>query len=163
MTSLYDGLGGEELAQSGLQAGGTNINPYFTGSVTSASVGTFGQLVTAGSIGATGPGTFGQVVTAGSVLSTGVVISNSKTLTPWGSGSPTTWGLLGQAGSAIASNVAVVVSFGTAFSGPPLVVMTEAISGAQATTAPVVLGPATAGSFVFLGTSGAPYNWVAIG
>ncbi len=37
MATLRDGLGGEELTQSGLQAGATNISPYFTGSLTSES------------------------------------------------------------------------------------------------------------------------------
>lgn len=37
MATLRDGLGGEELAESGLQTGATNISPYFTGSITAES------------------------------------------------------------------------------------------------------------------------------
>ena len=33
MSSLRDGMGGEELQVSGLQAGGVNISPHFTGSL----------------------------------------------------------------------------------------------------------------------------------
>ena len=37
MATLIDGLGGEEVAGSGLQAGAANISPYFTGSITTES------------------------------------------------------------------------------------------------------------------------------
>jgi len=37
MATLRDGLGGEELAESGLQAGATSISPYFTGSINTES------------------------------------------------------------------------------------------------------------------------------
>mgnify|MGYP001615598055 CR=1 FL=1 len=36
MASLKDGLGGEELQISGLQAGGVSISPYFVGSLTTS-------------------------------------------------------------------------------------------------------------------------------
>lgn len=67
MSSLRDGLGGEELQVSGLQTGGTNISPYFTGSVNAASgftdnLGTLAKSISLGS-----PGNFGAFVQAGSL------------------------------------------------------------------------------------------------
>lgn len=66
MTSLSDGLGGEELQVSGTQAGGTNINPYITGSFSAAS-GFADDNGKIKSVSAGSPGAFGALVQAGSV------------------------------------------------------------------------------------------------
>jgi len=143
MAALRDGLGGEEIVQSGM---GTTLSPYFTGSVVSESK----------VMGTTFVGT-------GSAVITGNVLSASRILSPAGAGSPTTWGLAVQAGSSIASNVAVWVPFGTAFATVPAVILqlmngSIALSGAATTGSPIV-----AGSFAFLGNSGTQYAWVAVG
>ena len=65
MASLHDGLGGEELQISGLQAGGVNISPYFTGSVSAAS-GFADDSGKIKSVSAGSPGAFGALVQAGS-------------------------------------------------------------------------------------------------
>jgi hypothetical protein len=80
-----------------------------------------------------------------------------------GTGSPTAYGNQMQFGVVSGTNVAVVVTFGTPFKSAPVVVTQLLISGAQATNAGYVAGPTALGSFVFLGVSGAPYSWIAIG
>lgn len=133
MASLRDGLGFDVVTQSGL-AGPASNHAYFVGSVTAA---------------------------AGFINSAGTNLSNTNGI---GAGSPVGYGWTLQAGSAIASNVAVAVQFPVAFLAAPIsIVVTEQISGAQATTAGCVVTGATAGSFLLLGTSGAPYSWLAIG
>ena len=66
-----------------------------------------------------------------------------------------------QVGATEASNVAVNVTFGQAFTNTPIIQLTVAESGAAATQ-PGCLVDANAGSFQFLGTSGLSYNWTAI-
>lgn len=62
---MRDGLGGEELQVSGLQTGGTNISPYFTGSITAGSVMDFNGKLQSVSLGS--PGKMGALIQAGSL------------------------------------------------------------------------------------------------
>ena len=55
MASLRDGLGGEELAESGLQAGGVSISPFIVGSLTTT------DMVSGLNVYAAGSGTFGRI------------------------------------------------------------------------------------------------------
>ena len=129
MASLRDGLGFDEVQQSGL-AGPESNHAYFIGSITS-------QSAVRGT-------TFSGTTFTGTNFT-----SAQGQLTPAGTGSPTTWGLGIQAGSAVASDAPVVVTFGTAWRAAPIsIVVTEGISGAQATTAGCVVTGATAGSFL---------------
>ena len=80
----------------------------------------------------------------------------------FGTGSPTGYGLTIQAGSLIASDVAVTATFGTAFAAAPHVFLSVAISGALA-TAPGMMVGASAGSFTMLGQSGLLHHYLAIG
>lgn len=140
MSSLRDGLGGEEVQVSGLQAGGVNIAPYWTNTVT----------------------TEASLVALGSVVSTGPVVAESRTLASMAVGSPSVWTALAQAGSTEASDEAVNINFGTAFGAVPSVSLTVGESGAAATQ-PGCIVDVNAGSFQFLGTSGLAYTWLAIG
>ena len=79
-----------------------------------------------------------------------------------GTGSPTGFGLSVQAGSTIPSNIAVTVSFGTAFAAAPHVILTLAASGAVSISPAMVTGT-SAGSFTHLGESGLLHHWIAIG
>ncbi|MEK7112945.1 MAG: hypothetical protein AAB875_06565 [Patescibacteria group bacterium] len=55
MASLRDGLGGEELQISGLQAGGVSISPFIVGSLTTT------DMVSGLNVYAAGSGTFGRI------------------------------------------------------------------------------------------------------
>ena len=108
MASLRDGLGGEELQISGLQAGGVTISPFIVGSLTTTSQisglnvygqfsGGFVRVTSTDVIGTTslsglnvfaqGSGLFGRVTNANGVLF------------PVTMGSPGAFGALIQAGS----------------------------------------------------------------
>lgn len=70
MATLRDGLGGEEIAISGLQAGGVNISPYFTGSVTAVAGLKDGDgRIRSAAIGS--PGAFGVIIQVGSFVTAG--------------------------------------------------------------------------------------------
>lgn len=97
---------------------------------------------------------------AASITSAGVNATNQKII---GTGSPTGYGLSIQTGSFNASNVAVAVSFGTAFAlAPTFVYLTVIESGAAATHPGTVTG-ISAGSFTALGESGLDYAYLAVG
>lgn len=103
-----------------------------------------------------------NAVLAGSVLATGNVQSASRVLSPAGTGSPTTWGRLVQAGSAATgagSNLWVV--YGTAYSAAAYAVA----SSAQTNEAILVpAGSMAAGSFyVETTTASKVFSWVAVG
>lgn len=66
-----------------------------------------------------------------------------------------------QAGSTIASDVSVNVTFDTAFAGIPRVVLTPAQSGALATQS--YIGSTETTGFIFNGQSGLAHNYIAIG
>lgn len=102
----------------------------------------------------------GSVFAGNGFVGTGGALAATNGL---GTGSPTGYGNQMQFGVVSGTNVAVVVTFGTAFKSAPVVTTQILISGAQATVAGNVLGPTALGSFVFLGTSGAPYGWTAVG
>jgi len=154
MSSLSDGLGGEELQVSGLQAGGVSINPYFTGSITSASdVKAVNVYGTTSVSGATVKGTTISGVT--------FVDTNTGILTSSMVGA--SYGATVQAGSSTlsaGSNAWVV--FGAAFaSAPQSVVATDTKTAASLC---VVLGSILAGSFYVEGqTAEDTFNWIAVG
>ena len=73
-----------------------------------------------------------------------------------------TGGLVMDYGITPATDVATVVTFTKTFSATPAVNVTLQISGAVASS-PGIVEAANAGSFSFLGTSGANHGWTAIG
>jgi len=86
-----------------------------------------------------------------------------KTVSSAGTGSPTTWGLLVQTGSAVTgAGSNAWVTFGTAFSSTPYVVCNEAQTQGEWAFAPA--GSWTAGSF-YVETKSASKKvvWTAIG
>jgi len=135
MVNLRDGLGGEEVITSS----GANLytqNPYITGSLT----------------------------TVGNIKSFGNIISDSRILSSVGTGSPTTWGLVIQAGSAATgAGSSAWVKFGTAFSLTPCAVLVDEIETAgEWAFAPV--GSWNAGSFyVETQSASKKISWIAVG
>lgn len=67
-----------------------------------------------------------------------------------------------QAGSSIASDVSVVVTFDNAFALEPRVILNYAVSGAFSGTT-LYIGSTETTGFIFNGQSGAAINYIAIG
>jgi len=104
MSGMYDGLGGEKIQPSGLQAGSA-VSPFFAGSITSAS-----QI--------SGLNVFGT----GSVIG-GKLIEGSNRVSRIGIGSPSTYHnaqILCGSGALSAGSV-LAVSFQTPFSAIPVI------------------------------------------
>lgn len=80
-----------------------------------------------------------------------------------GTGSPTGFGLGAQTGSFQASDVEVVVSYGTAFGAAPKYVTVSLLSSGAAATQPGMVTGIAAGSFTALGASGLDYAYLAVG
>ena len=138
MAGLIDGLGGEELAVSGLQAGGVSISPYIVGSITATSI-----------------------VKGASIEAVGSVVDANGTLTSNATGSPYTYGKAIRAGTGtLGAGSTAWVTFPTAFTTTPTVVLatnTKTINGVIAT------GSISVGSFVAFGeTASDTFNWLAI-
>lgn len=72
-----------------------------------------------------------------------------------------TFGARIEAGSAIASNVSVGVTFNTAFTAIPRVVIGVATSGTNADGS--YIGSTTTAGFIFSGPSGLVHNFIAVG
>jgi hypothetical protein len=138
MTSLYDGLGGEELTISGLTAGGVSVNPYFAGSITSASQIKGSQMVVTGSFVDTDTGVLRSVrVGAGY----GGVVQCGSNVTGAGSN--------------------VWVSYPVAYTSAPQCVI---VSPRSAAIDLYVSGTPTTGSFIVIGASPPQtFNWLAVG
>jgi len=137
---IVDGMGGEEVNQevtSTAIISGTNV--YAT------------TAVYAPTISAT-TGTF-----------TGVVSDSVGALSACGTGSPTTWGQVIQAGSAVTGGGSNAwVSFGTAFSAAPVSVNVDSIQTLENSWAPA--GSWTAGSFYAETVSASQkISWIAVG
>lgn len=152
MASLRDGLGGEELAESGLQAGGVSISPFIVGSLTATSFISGLNLYAVGSLVA------GRLTDAN-----GVLLPASVGAT--GAGSPGSFGAFVQAGVAgplLAATGSIV--FGRAFANSGFVVtITPQVSG---TLYPFVSSGTTTytvSGITFGAQSGLSYNWIAVG
>ncbi|KKK80877.1 hypothetical protein LCGC14_2819110, partial [marine sediment metagenome] len=103
--TLKDGMGGEET-RTGSLAGAQEQNPYFTGSMTVLS----GLEIVKGGLDISA----GGLDVTGSVIATSTIADVTGRLSSIGTGSPTSWGLLMQAGSsATGGGSAVWVTFGT--------------------------------------------------
>ena len=154
MSHLKDGLGGEEV-QTVSGPGLQTQSPYFTGSVTVLS----GLTVTKGGLAVSADG----AAVTGSITASTTVHDTTGRLSSAGTGSPTTWGRLVQAGSnATGAGSSVWTSYGTAFSAvPPSVV----VSHAEAKEAIFVeAGSIVAGSFyVETVTASQSFTWIAVG
>jgi hypothetical protein len=139
MSDLRDGLGGEELRVSGLQAGGVNISPYFTGSITSAS----------------------NITSLGSVIGAVVTNSNGKFMANI-VGSPAAYGILIQTGSIATSagSVATIV-FGQQFATVgKYYVQAQAINTSGTA---FVSGTKNVSGCVIVGEASTTYDYIAAG
>ncbi len=152
---LRDGLGGEEITQSG--AGLETQHGYFTGSVTASSLsGTtvYGYTsVESATISGTnvyaktaligdsvsGTNVYARTAVIGATISgtnvygyTAVKGPSGRTLSPVGTGSPTTWGKSVQAGvSATGTGSNVWIAFGTPFASTPTIVLVDSTETAD--------------------------------
>ena len=174
MSSLKDGLGGEQLQISGLQVGGTSISPYLTGSLTSEStikganvVGTTtvsGVNVYATTISGTsvfGTTVRGATVSGAAFSGTGFVDVNGAVKSA-SLGSPAAYGVRVQCGSGATgagSNAWQV--FGTGFTQTPTVIASPrtSMSGLNVPAGSIALGS----FFVFSEAASEAFSWVALG
>ena len=182
---LVDGLGFEELGQLGSQVaslwatGSINSDSQISGAnlyATTAmrSVTVVGTTLVSGAtlVGTNISGVTsvrsvtiqGTTVSGGNAIFAVIAIASSRVLSAAATGSPSTWGRLAQAGSAVTSagsNVWVV--YGTAFSAVPQVVAT--VHGTADVTLSRVTGSDAAGSAFFISQGGASaeFSWMAIG
>ena len=157
MSSLYDGLGGEELQISGLQFSGTNlyISPYFLGSLTTESdmkaINVYGTTVVSGPtvLGTTYSGTNYYEASKGLLHS---VIVNSGTAV-YGAKIIAGSGVLGAGSN-------VWITYPVAFTSTPTVIATN-----NKTIAKVVnTGSFGIGSFYAEGEAAADnFSWIAVG
>ena len=150
MSSIRDGLGGEELQVSGLQAGGVNINPYFTGSITSEST-IAGSVLRASNVsGATFSGT-DFVNGEGELQSVSI-----------GSGTAV-YGAKIQAGSgALSAGSNAWIDFPVAYGANPSVNTQDMTTAEQALF--VVVGSLNVGSFYVEGaTASDEFSWISVG
>lgn len=140
--SLRDGMGGEELGQVGSQVSSS----WITGSFIAEDKISGLNLYATGSVQA------------------GKVIDNSQRVAVLGTGSPSTWGLIGQVGSdALSAGSSKWVTFGTAFGGAPDVSVTNLTTVANDGLA-VIAGSIVAGSFYVEGqTASDVFSWMAVG
>jgi len=150
MVSIRDGLGGEELAPSGLQTGATNISPYFTGSITTASNISGANIYSTADIqGVTFSGT-DYVNAQGELQSVAI-------------GSPSSYGGIVQAGSGTLSGGSeVAIAFGASYTSTPHVVCTY--RDITPDTGIVTGSNSSTTGFVALGdTASKDFDWVAVG
>lgn len=151
MATLRDGLGGEEVAGSGLQAGATNISPYWTGSATSESQFSGLNMFATGShvggviadadgavksvIGVTAANTFGMTVLAGSVTT-----------------GDTNVGVVDFVGADFANANYFFVCTGRDYTIPGASGLNAMASGTRRASGLEILGP-----------SGTTFDWLAVG
>ena len=145
MASLRDGLGGEELQISGLQVGGVNISPYFTGSITAES------FISGLNIFAGASGTFARITNAYGALF------------PVTMGSPGAFGAIVQAGSAdTTAGSAGFIALRQAHANTAYAVVLTPFSGGS--IAAFVSGIQNATSGVnFVGGPSNRYYWITVG
>ena len=174
MSSLKDGLGGEQLQASGLQVGGAGISPYLAGSLTSASTLQGANVIATTTI--SGVNAFATTLSGTSVLGTtvrgatvsGAVFSGTSFVDSTGLvksaslGSPAAYGARLQCGSGATSAGSLVWQvFGTAFAQTPTVVASPvtSMSGLNVPAGSVALGS----FFAFSEGASQAFNWVALG
>ncbi len=153
MATLRDGLGGEEVAGSGLQAGATNISPYFTGSITAESQISGLNVFAAGSV--TG-GALGD--TDGAVKSS--AIDNATTI----------FGYTVRAGSGIIGDSSSgTISFKTDFADANYFICLTAnqwtlpVASNTSGTGFSISGLRRASGCQAYGPSGTVFDWIAVG
>lgn len=153
MATLRDGLGGEELTTSGLQAGATNISPYFTGSITSESQISGLNLFGTGSV-------HGNVVrnVDGAIESVGA------------DNATTTYGFAVRAGSGIiGDNSSGTISFATDFADENYFICLTAnqwtlpVASNTSGTGFSISGTRRASGCQAYGPSGTVFDWIAVG
>lgn len=170
MASLKDGLGGEELASSGLQANpqsGVQFGPYFLGSITSESQISGANIYSTGDF--IGENVYGDTMVSGATVkattvSGGTFHQSSKgTLQSVSIGSGTaSYGAFIQAGSgALSSGSTAWIEYPVSYSGKPTV-LTQNYS--SFTGIKVNVGSINAGSFYAEGeTASDEFGWESIG
>ena len=177
MASMRDGLGGEEVTISGMQVGGTNISPYWTGSLTVEDQISGANIYSTADI--VGESVYGDTVvsgallkaTAGSITNIGGVTSISGTTfreaargnlhsTMLGS----TYSMKVCAGSGILSSNTVWVDFPGSFSsfgaGSNIIVTTANYLYPDVGVSVSFIGT---GSFLASGAVDGPFGWIAVG
>jgi len=145
MASLRDGLGGEEVQISGLQAGGTNISPYWTGSITTES------QISGLNVYANGSLVANRINDAN-----GNILSNST-------GSPASYGIKIQVGTvATSAGSEGTIEFGTQFTNGNYIVTLTAGSD-NSGKAPYVSGARNVSGCEIVGEASTTYNYIAAG
>lgn len=144
MSGMYDGLGGEKVQPSGLQAGSA-ISPFFVGSITSMSH-------------VSGLNVYGT----GSVIG-GKLIEGSNIISRIGIGSPTSYHnaqILCGSGTLSAGSI-LAVAFQTPFSTIPVITIS---SGSNTTVLELALVHFGVGSMTIVGdVASTNVMWSAIG
>lgn len=104
-----------------------------------------------------------SVISGANAIVAGSVTASSRMLSAGGTGSPTTWGQLVQAGSAVTgAGSQVWVVYGTAFSAVPQVAASS--HGDTPTIISRVVGSDAAGSAFFTSSAAAiQFTWLAVG
>ena len=172
MAFLRDGLGGEEVTESGLTYSGiAPLNPYWIGSITTESdmkgANIYGDTTVSG---ATIKGT---IISGGSAKITTIsgtdIFNVNGELESSICGSPSVFGAIVQAGSSILSSNVKWVVFGTAFTGSPVVTISD-MTFVGSAALPSIIGPVIGsigcGSFCASGAgAGASdaFTWIAVG
>ena len=164
MATLRDGLGGEEIAGSGLQEGGTNISPYFTGSVTSES-----QMQGTDMIGTTslsGLNVYAQDEVTGSTVSN----DDGKLYSVGADNATTTFGFVVRAGSGIIGDASSgTISFKTDFADANYFICltpnqwTLPVASNTSGTGFSISGTRRASGCQAYGPSGTVFDWIAVG
>ena len=169
MASLRDGLGGEELTPSGIEASGAVlVHPYFAGSVTSMD--SFSGANVYSTTNVIGENVYGDTVVSGALMKattiSGTNIVNSQGVLKSvlvGSGTAYNYGAFIQAGSGVLASNKVWVVYPVAYAGKPTIVCTSAVSGINPAIW-VFTGSITAGSFCAVGSDPAGnFNWLSVG
>ena len=125
-------------------------------------LGQAGSLVTSAWL--TGSVLSDSLISGVNVFATGSMLAGGRRLSTAGTGSPTTWGRLVQAGSAVTSAGSLVfVVYQTAFSAAPQT--TASPHGTADARLTRVVGSDTAGSALFIshGAASVEFTWTAVG
>jgi len=157
MSSLRNGLGGEEIQISGIELSGTNAvytSPYFLGSVTSES-----NISGVNVYGTTSVNSaFGNITTI-----SGTNFVNNQGLLKSTNITGSLYGATVQAGSGTLSSNKLWVAYNIAYAGKPVVVTTCTASGTNADIW-INAGSITTGSFCAYGVGASDtFSWISVG
>jgi len=162
MATMVDGLGREEVSPSGLTVSGTALaqSMYMLGSLTTINQISGANIYSTGAL--KGENVYGDTVVSGATVKGTTVNNTDGELQSVAVGSPSSvFGAYIQAGSGtLDSDSGLWLTFPTAFTGQPTVV----VSNITSISSVVSVGSVSTGSCMAFGETAADeFSWIAVG